>query len=341
MSRPAARGRRHSFLIALKLLVTGSLLAAVAHGLDWSALGDSLARINWWPIAGAFAIQMLVFVFGNLRWWVLLDTHGLGYRPRTLLRPFLVGAFFNNVLPSATGGDLFRMYHVYRDGHGVPVAMSPVITERLLGLACIIGLASVALPFAHSTHPAISTLKTFLPFALAAAIAGLSLVGWRTSYWTIHRLLERIGKARFVQALLRVAEASHRYLNQPGLVLRLVVLSVAMQLCEVGVYFAIGQAVGTTMSFWSFVLIVPVAMAAAAFPLAIGGLGAREATAAALFVALGMTRNDAAVISLLFPPLLLLASLPGLALFLLQRRREPMPGADEASVFEEPDAPVR
>jgi len=332
---------RRALLLGLKVLITVGLLAAVARHLDWPALGDSFARIRWWPIAVAMVVQVLGFVVGNVRWWILLNTHSLGYDQRTLLRPFLIGAFFNNVLPTSTGGDLFRMYHVYRDGHGVPAALSPVVTERLLGLACIIGLATAALPFTHSTHPAIATLRTLLPVALAASVLGLGLLGWHVTYWPIHRLLERVSRARFVHALLRVAEASHRYLNRPGLVVQLVFLSLVMQLSEVFVYYAIGEAIDASFSFWGFTLIVPVAMAAAAFPLAIGGLGAREATAAALFVALGMPKGDAAVISLLFPPLLLVASLPGLLLFLAQRRREPLPGAAEAKVFEDTGGAIR
>jgi len=59
-----------------------------------------------------------------------------------------------------------------------------------------------------------------------------------------------------------------------------------------------------------------VVLVAASIPVTVGGLGVREAAAITLFVSAGMSQENAAAVSLLFIPVLLLSGLPGLWFFL-------------------------
>jgi hypothetical protein len=306
----------------IKIAVSALLLAALAYKLDWSEVGASLSGISWWYLPIAVALQMLSFVLGNVRWWLLLRTHRLGHRLLGLLPQYFVGAFFNNVLPSSTGGDLLRMYYVYRQRHGAAVAASPVLTERLLGLVTIVGIATVALPFLDQANGVVAALAHVMPWLCAGAVAGLIFLGCRPCYYLLHNFLQRWSRFRIVGTALKVAEASHTYLARPGLVLRLIALSLAIQAAEILLFYSLGTAVGANLEFWHYVLIVPLLLAAAAIPVSIGGLGVREAAAITLFTSAGMGSGDAAAVSLLFIPILLAASLPGLYFFLTMKDHE-------------------
>jgi len=303
----------------VKIAVSALLLAALAYKLDWSEVGASLSDLSWWLLPVAVGLQILAFVLGNIRWWLLLRTHRLGHSLLGLLPQYFVGTFFNNVLPSSTGGDLLRMYYVYRQKHGAAVAASPVLTERLLGLVTIVAIATAALPFLSHSNPVVDALAHVMPWLCAGAVLGLFFLGCRPCYYALHNFLERWSRFRIVRTALNVAEASHGYLARPGLVLQLVTLSLAIQGAEIVLFYTLGAAVGASLDLWHYVLIVPLLLAAAALPVSIGGLGVREAAAITLFTSAGMGAGDAAAVSLLFIPILLAASLPGLYFFLTMK----------------------
>ena len=55
---------------------------------------------------------------------------------------------------------------------------------------------------------------------------------------------------------------------------------------------------------------------ASALPISIGGMGVRELAAVGLFTRFGVDATDAAAIALIFIPVVILASLPGLYYYL-------------------------
>lgn len=300
----------------VKIAISLALLVILAFKVDWVSVAHSAAGLAWWALPAALALQVLVLAIANLRWWVLLRTHHLGHTAKELLPQYFIGAFFNNLLPTSTGGDLFRMYYIYRQKHGTAIAVSPVVSERLLGLATMIGIAALVIPFARQDHPAIRLLSHILPWVFAVAVAGLALLGSRFTYRPLHNFFERWVRYRPIATLLHVAEASHQYINRPGIVLKLVLLSVCIQLLEVVVFMSLGHGLGAHMAFTSYVVMVPVVFFAAAAPVSIGGWGVREAVAVTLFSAAGMTQAHAATVAVLFIPILLLSGLPGLFFFL-------------------------
>jgi uncharacterized protein (TIRG00374 family) len=300
----------------IKIAVSIGLLVLLAYSLDWAQVLDSARELAWWALPLAIALQMTTFVVGNARWWLLLRTHGMGHRLAELQPQYFIGAFFNNLLPTSTGGDLFRIYYVYRQKHGTPVAVSPVITERIVGLVSLFGLATAVLLLTTHTTRTAQLLEETLPWVFAAALVALVMLGAPPIYRPLHSFFERWAGVRLIGALLHIAEAAHTYVSRPALVLQLVGLSLIMQFTEVLVFYTLGQGLGATTELSAYVYIVCAIFVAAALPVSIGGLGVREAAAISLFTSVGMSHGHAAVVSLLFIPVLLLASLPGLFLFL-------------------------
>jgi uncharacterized protein (TIRG00374 family) len=307
------------FAVTKKILKVGislGLLALIAYSLDWGEVVHSAGELAWWAPPLAIALEMSTFAIGNARWWLLLRTHDKGHHITELQTQYFIGAFFNNLLPTTTGGDLFRIYYVYRQRHGMAVAVSPVITERIIGLVSLLGLATAVLLLTTHTSRTAQLLADTLPWVFAASAVALAMLGIPAIYWPLHRFFERWAQVRVIAALLHIAEAAHTYVRRPTLVLKLVGLSLIMQFVEVLVFYALGKGLGAPLPLSAYVYIVCAVSVAAALPVSIGGLGVREVTAISLFTSVGMSHGHAAVVSLLFIPVLLLASLPGLFLFL-------------------------
>ncbi len=301
---------------AVKILVSVALIALLAWRLEWDAVLERALVLKWWALPLAIALHIAVYTCGTVRWWRLLTVHRLNLRFGELLRLYFMGTFFNQLLPSATGGDLLRIYYVYKQRHGTAAAISPVIMERVIGLASMIALVAAVLPFADAGNELVASLLGVVPVLLLLVVVGFILLGFSRTYWSLHRFFEHWNGYKIVAALLRITEASHRYVNRPGILAQMVGLSVGMQLVEIGTFWVLGDGVGAPLGYGTYLIAVPLIFVAAALPISVGGLGVREMAAVALFTGLGMGATDAAAVALLYIPVLIVSSLPGLYFFL-------------------------
>ncbi len=299
-----------------KVAVTILMLWLLARQLDWDELLRNLGDFAWWAFVVAVVLQVLTFAIGAWRWHAFFRHEGLPYTLTQLLRPYFVGALFNNLLPAATGGDVVRIYYILREGLGAAVAASPVITERIIGFTVLFGIATAALPFIAIEAKWLAHLSTLVPIVFLGLVACLTLFGWPVAYRFLHGLFDRWKGHWIIDALFEIAEASHRYLGDVPLVLRVVVLSITMQFVEVLVFWVLAEGTGSDVQLVTFAVVVPLTFVVAGLPISIGGLGVREAAAVTLFVAVGMDKSDAAAVALLFVPVLILASVPGFYFFL-------------------------
>ena len=302
-----------------KVSVTVLMLWLLSRQVDWVELRTTLANFTWWTFVVAILIQVLVFILGTLRWQFFFRHENLLYTLRDLLRPYFIGVLFNNVLPAATGGDVMRVYYILRKGHSVAIAASPVITERIIGSTVMFGIATSALPFITIKADWLSILSIVIPMIFIGLMICLVLLGWPTAYQVIHRLFKRWKHYRLGRTLLGVINATHRYLGDTPLVLRVVGLSALMQLVQILVFWVLALGIGSNIFFIQYTLAIPLILIAASLPISIGGLGVREAAAVTLFVAIGMESSQATAVAILFLPVLILSSLPGLYFFMKTR----------------------
>ncbi len=300
----------------IKAAVSLLLIAFLVFRIEWTNVWVHLEEISVWLIIVCIGMQIVAYVIGAWRWALLLALHRLGHRAKELIRIYLIGALFNNLLPSATGGDLLRAYYIYKQKHGLAIAVSPIFTERVIGLVTLIGLAALAVRIVDTDHPITDTFKTLLPYLFVMSVLCLVLIGHRKVYRPVHRFFERWRHIRIVQAILQIAEANHQYLNQPRVLTMLVLLSLLLQGVEILLFSLLGYGVGADLEIWHYMVVVPLLFVAASLPITIGGLGVREAAAITLFGLHGMAEEQAATVMVLFLVILLSTSLPGLYYFL-------------------------
>src|SRR5438067_6935405 len=138
-------------IILLQLLVTGGGLFYVFHDPQKRAqIADALRHsdIRW--LALAWVCYGAVEVIATVRWQVLLRIQGicLGWLRAGAI--VMIGLFFNMFLPGLVGGDVVRLYFVFKLARGQKTrATLSVAMDRILGLLSILFLTalSVALRF--------------------------------------------------------------------------------------------------------------------------------------------------------------------------------------------------
>lgn len=271
-------------LAALALLwreIGGANVIAIVRHADFRLLGAACAL---------FLAGIVVRVF---RWQALL--RGLDVYPPLwlLLKLYLIGNFFNTLLPSGFGGDVVRVVELAR-GDRRSAAVGTVLVDRLTGILSLMALGLVVLPFTREL--ARWLVWTFVLVAVGGlAGGGLLLEG---------RLLPRL--ARFLPgrlALTGEGTLAQIYAAVSGCgtqaVWRALVLSTLFNLLNVAIHWLCGLAVGIRVDLSFYFVLVPLLSLTLLIPVSVGGLGARDWVAQPLFGSVGVVEDVAAGMSFL------------------------------------------
>jgi hypothetical protein len=284
----------------LKASVGLTLLAVLTLNLEWATLYEGMQTLRW-PLIGIAALLYPVALLCNAwKWSAALRLHDLSFRFGHLLRVGCIGFFVNNLLPSAIGGDLYRVYRSSAGG-ATSRAVSAVLLERLVGL-CVLLLNGLigALLLAGSNSLArlyvVACLGGLLVAALAVALAVAGRRGMASAF----------ASARFLQPVVANVRLIAR--RHPAWI-SLIVYSAAFQAVAAAVTYLVFMAVGPELTPSRALLIQVAAGLAAIVPISISGIGVVEGSIVGAGVALGVGYDSAFLAAIVLRVLGLMTSL--------------------------------
>jgi uncharacterized membrane protein YbhN (UPF0104 family) len=284
----------------LKAAVGLTLLTVLILNLDWSRLYDGMQTMRW-PLIGIAALLYPIALFCNAwKWSAALRLHDLSCGFRYLLRVGCIGFFLNNLLPSAIGGDIYRVYRTSVAG-ATSRAISAILLERVVGLSVLLlnGLVG-ALLLAESNSLARLYLIGCLGGLSVAALAAALVVARRGS------VASAVASARFLQpAVTNIRLIARRH---PAW-LSLIVYSVAFQAVAAAVTYIAFAAVGAELTLAGALLIKVAAGLAAILPISISGIGVVEGSIVGAGVALGVGYDSAFLAAMILRVLSLITGL--------------------------------
>ncbi len=307
---PARQPARQRLMALLKIGVTALGLYLVLRGLDFRALLDTLrtVRLGWMAVGAALiALSLIVRAY---RWHLVLHGVGSSIRFGRLVELYLVGSFFNAFLPSGLGGDVVRAAEAAQNVDS-GVAAGTVFLDRLTGLMALFGMALALLPFRPDDFPP-QLAWTIGLICAVGLVGGLALIEGRLLRGVVNRrpAALRVAGGGFLD---RLTTTIHRCGRRPAAAALLV--SIGFNLMQVGWWATTGRALGLSVPFGYYLLVVPIMSLALLVP-SIGGLGVRESVAPALFAGAGLAPEQAVALTLLVFGLERVASLLGAPVYL-------------------------
>jgi uncharacterized membrane protein YbhN (UPF0104 family) len=190
-------------------------------------------------------------------------------------------------LPSTVGGDVVRVA-VLTPRLGLAMAARSVVCDRILGLASLIVLVAVLLPF-FALH-----IDSGIAFGAAAVTCAAGLVVF-AGLVVAPQLLAR---APLVGRYAATVAADLRLVLTAGQAGRFCVsLAVINHLLSVPVAYLLAQAVDAPVGFLACLLIVPPTLLVSTLPISLGGWGVREGALAAGFALVGASVGGAVAVS--------------------------------------------
>ncbi len=288
--------------------------------LNFRKMVETIGQIHRPSLYSASLAYGVVLLLGCLRWRVLLEAHNIKLGFARVVKLFFIGFFFNNFLPSLTGGDIVKAYYVSKETARRAEAATTVIVDRVIGLLALFFLGGVAavtrLGAVEIRKPALATLIfLFLVFLLM----GLAFS---------RRFQKRIAisenpstrKGRLANVVKKVYLAFHYYRNCPGALAMAFILSLSLQTIMILINYWLALGLGVRgIGLSTFFVLIPLAGAISAIPITVAGWGLGEGAYKFCFAFAGLPARTSVSLSILLRLLMVSWSIIGLPLYLLHR----------------------
>ena len=275
--------KKSRMLTAARIAVSAALIVWILRKAPLGEVLDALRSADLRFVLLALALTPFGYWASVSRWRLLIRSQGGDASFGFLVRSFLVGVFFNNLLPSTIGGDTIRAYDTSRSGVGRGTAVAIVIVDRFIGLLALMLFAGVGLFFSP-----IPALQGWVAggAAVLALIAALLFLPSRVPFKVEGRVLAKaFGYSLILQTL--------------------VVLNA----------WLLANALHVPISLPHFFLIVPLAVFVMMIPVSINAIGVRESVWAFFFTAFGVAGATGVALAWLDYGLVLLQALVGGAIY--------------------------
>ena len=264
-------------------------------------------------------------VLGSVQWRRLLRVQDISISFGKAVSFYYVGAFFNVILPSNIGGDVVRVYDVYKESGKSNEAIAATVTDRMLGLVALgllampsgLYIASSRGTLGFESGFGVTSILIVVAFVILLVFAFLVLMN-RELARGVARLLGPffIGGTR--ERARSIYESFHLYRSNMTDILGALGIAIVVQVLRVLVHYEISLAIGLDIPIIYFFLFIPVIAIFIALPISIGGLGIREGLGVVLFcgVVHGLTKEQAFSMELLAGIVGVLVSLIGGVVYL-------------------------
>lgn len=305
--------------LVIRITVSAALIATVVALVDPGVLAAKLARLQLVWLLPAFLLIWSTTLVSAWRWSIVIRSVGPGHARHPsywhLWRLYWIGQFFNQLLPSGLGGDGMRMWLVRRAGMPTGSAVTSVLVDRVVALTAIVLLVSIMLPLAFGGSD-----RGPVP-PLLWAVVGVSALGIAVVAGFAKMPVPRwLSDNPLLRGLRRLSADLWKVISSPGYLTATLGASVFVQVIGAAAVYSIAQSLGVRLGLLQCLALMPIVVLATAVPISIAGWGVREVAMVAVLASVGVTHENALLISLFYGGLAVATSLPGGVLWLFEQR---------------------
>ncbi|MBK6940149.1 MAG: flippase-like domain-containing protein [Planctomycetes bacterium] len=288
-----------------------------------------LRLADWSWLILALGLIFVATVIAVYRWGLLLRGVDLGIPFGRAFNLTFIGAFFNNVMPGLTGGDLVKAIYIAREHPNRKTeAIITVLLDRVLGFTGLALVAGLAIPTDLERYGAVAP-GIFLLLGILTVFSCVFFSRRIRAAVRLDALLKRLPFQGIVQKIDRAVFLYRFRLDLVGVSL---LLSMVVHTLIIGGFALIGHALHIELDTLTYFAVIPISLIAAAVPLTPGGLGIAEAANIYFLGTVGVSCAAALSLFFLYRILQVLVSLVGAVCLALQKDRV---SSAEVEEFEE------
>jgi uncharacterized protein (TIRG00374 family) len=298
----------------VRFLLSAAILAYLASRIDMAAAAGAIATINpaylLWVLV-LVAIDRAVMIW---RWVLLLRASRAPITAGHAAEIFLTSSFVGSFLPAGVGGDTARAYGLSRVTAAGDEALASVLVDRLLGIMSLIVMGLVGL--------IVWTPASGLDWRAGLAVAFVA-AACLAAFWADHvvgALMPKAAGTGLGRYVSKVGFAVSRYRGHGGALAHVMLWSVAVQVLRITQAYLLGLGLGIAVPFRYYLLFMPIGLLMLLLPISVSGFGLPQGVIVWLLRPMGVADERSFALSTLIVLTGLAGNLPGLVLWLRQRR---------------------
>jgi uncharacterized membrane protein YbhN (UPF0104 family) len=242
------------------------------------------ANLTYLLIAGVI-FNTRVLLFGQ-RWKLLLKNYNSNVSAVLTTQLHFVGIFCNNFFPGSIGGDFVRGLALKKESVSMPTIISTILIERVYGVLSLLLIALVSFFVSFKLYP------FFTPGYTGSLLLSIVTI----SFCLI--ILFIVFKKRIYGLASKMHLDIRRGIEKSAMKIGL--YSFVIQLLGILAISLLGLSVGSTIDFYYYLVLCPIVIIISMVPISLNGLGVRESSFVFFFSYVGMDKNDAASIAILW-----------------------------------------
>ena len=286
-SNPILMSNRKRLIFLTKLAVSAGIMILIIRRVlareGAVELWRALSGLHWGWIALAALMQLCAILCAAVRWDLLLRGQGIHAPFRHLFGSFMIGRFFGAFTPAGLGLQGYKLYDIAAQTGKVARATAQVGIEMVLGWLGF-GAVVVAGSIFGLRFLGVQGLMLVDGFFLSLVVVAIALI----TRPALFRLIAGRFPAAFRSRLQTTIDAVCAYSGRGVLVGQAAGLSMAIHAFNNLIYVCTAHALGAALGPGEVFFASALQIFSTLMPVSINGIGLREATAVALYTAVGV-----------------------------------------------------
>lgn len=278
----------------IKMTVSLLLIGLLLYHVEWGSFLEHFKTLNIWAILIVFAIYTVQFPISAIKWKTALQIHQLEFSFLYLQKILCIGFFFNNFLPTAIGGDAYRVIKTIPKEGFKSRAVSAVLLERIIGIAALLFLGFIGGVIMLRDEPNQLVLY-YVMVCIACGLFAMCLL-----------ILLRLGAfsslLRWIKNIKKLEILTHNLAHiwrTPRLLVNIILASLFFQILAIIAISVMFNALGSEGSYAKYALMAAVVGVASVLPISINGIGVIEGAFVFSATQLGIGFNEALIAALM------------------------------------------
>ncbi len=309
---------RRSTRIGLTLLLTGIALAYLVWKVNLGTTIDILldANLAWFALAVGIMVGTVPLMAVRWRW--LLRAQGIDDRLTWLTRTYFTSYTAGQVLPTAIGGDAWRVLETSRRHQGRTGDITAIVLlERALGGVATLSLGAIGFLLAVGRYDVGAYLWIEGAFVVASFALGFLFFA-RSARPLLARLRPVLAAFRVERPMRALYDGVHHYRGHLGLLAGVFAYTTLIQAVRVLSIWAAGKAVGIELGPRIYYVMGPLFFLVLLVPFTLNGIAVREAFFVSFLGSVGVPADTAFAAGFLFFLVTTLLALPGALILLFE-----------------------
>jgi len=313
------RRKLNPLTFSLKLFVSAAILSLILiFKTSIKDVLNTLTNVNMWWLAASFSLHGLGLLISAIRWQILVRAQGDSVPLSFLAKSYLVGNFFNTILPSRIGGDVVRILDGSRYSKTLLKSSAIILVERLTGIIILFLFAFAAALFRLDMAQKVPVIWISMVIGFSGLIAVLLFF---TPF--IEKIINKIpSKGLFKKAIQKTIEFRTTiifYKTKKTALLKAFLWAFLLQSNVILHFFLIGKALHLNIKIIDYLVFIPIVMLIQLIPITINGLGLREGAYIEIFEFYGIAPESAFSFALIDVAFMLIIGVIGAIIYVTRK----------------------